>query len=60
MMKMKIQKNSLCCISNWSLDTSKMNRSVFLSVSEQDEDDLKETAITISEEFKIFYLKKKC
>ena len=28
-----------------------MNRSVFLSVSEPDEDDLKETAITISEEF---------
>ena len=59
-MKMKIQKNCLCCISNWSLDTSKMNRSVFLSVSEPDEDDLKETGITISEEFKIFYLKKKC
>ena len=28
-----------------------MNRSVFLSVPEPDEDDLKETAITISEEF---------
>ena len=48
---MKIQKNCLCYISNWSLDTSKMNRSVFLSVSEPAEDDLKETAITISEEF---------
>ena len=47
-------------ISNWSLDTSKMNRTVFLSLPEPDEDDLKETAITISEEFKIFYLKKKC
>ena len=28
-----------------------MNRSVFLSVSEPDEDDLKETAIAIAEEF---------
>ena len=38
-------------ISNWSLDASKMNRTVFLSVPEPDEDDLKETSITISEEF---------
>ena len=48
---MKIQKNCLCCISNWSLDTSKMNRIVFLSVPETDEDDFKETSIAISEEF---------
>ncbi len=38
-------------ISNWSLDASKMNRTVFLSVPEPDEDDLKETAIAIAEEF---------
>ena len=48
---MKIQKNFLCCISNWSLDALKMNRTVFLSLPEPDEDDLKETAIVIPEEF---------
>ena len=48
---MKIQKNFLCCISNWSLDALKMNRTVFLSVPEHDEDDLKETTIAIAEEF---------
>ena len=48
---MNIQKKCLCYISNWSLDALKMNRTVFLSVPEPDEDDLKETAITIFEEF---------
>ena len=48
---MNIQKKGLCYISNWSLDALKMNRIVFLSVPESDEDDLKETAIAIAEEF---------
>ena len=47
---MNIQKNFLCYISNWSLDALKMNRTVFLSVPEPDEDDLKETATAIAEE----------
>ena len=35
-------------ISNWKLDASKMNRGIFLSIPEPDEQDLTETAITIA------------
>ena len=71
---MKIQKKLPLLYLNRSLDALKMNRTVFLSVPEPDEDDLKETAIAIAEEFEnglsikyqlkicqnlIFYLKKK-
>ena len=38
-------------ISNWSLDASKMNRTVFLSVAEPDEEDLIDTALAIADEF---------
>ena len=48
---MKIQKKLPLLYLNRSLDALKMNRTVFLSVPEPDEDDLKETAIAISEEF---------
>ena len=38
-------------ISNWSLDASKMNRTVFLSVPVPYEEDLIDTALAIAEEF---------
>ena len=34
-------------ISNWTLDASKMNRGIFLSIPEPTEKDTKETALTI-------------
>ena len=38
-------------ISNWTLDASKMNRGIYLSVSELDEEDLINTAKAISESY---------
>ncbi len=38
-------------VSNWTLDASKMNRGIYLSVSELDEEDLKETMKAISESY---------
>ena len=38
-------------ISNWTLDASKMNRGIYLSVSELDEDDLIDTAKVISKSY---------
>ncbi len=34
-------------ISNWRLDASKMNRALYLARPDPDEDDLKETALSI-------------
>jgi hypothetical protein len=50
-------------ISNWTLDASKMNRGMFLSIPEPDEDDIKNTAFTIGRsydddlgnKYKVFY-----
>ena len=50
-------------ISNWALDASKMNRGIFISIPEPDEEDMKETALTIgksyndilSEKFRYFF-----
>ena len=38
-------------ISNWKLDAAKMNRGIYLSISEPDEEDLKKTAITIANSY---------
>ena len=38
-------------ISNWSLDASKMNRGIFISIPEPDEEDMKETAVTIGKSY---------
>ncbi len=38
-------------ISNWALDASKMNRGVFISIAEPDEEDIKETAVTIGRSY---------
>ena len=38
-------------ISNWSLDASKMNRGIFISIPEPDEEDMKETALTIGKSY---------
>ena len=38
-------------ISNWTLDASKMNRGIYLSIPEPDEDDLIETALKIAESY---------
>ena len=38
-------------ISNWSLDASKMNRGLFLSIPQPDKDDLKTTAKIIAESY---------
>ncbi|XP_053401074.1 uncharacterized protein LOC123550673 [Mercenaria mercenaria] len=38
-------------ISNWALDASKMNRAIHLSRTDMDEDELYDTAISISESF---------
>ena len=46
-----LKKIAFLGISNWSLDASKMNRTVFLSVPEPDEEDLIDTALAIVEEF---------
>ena len=46
-----LKKIAFVGISNWSLDASKMNRTVFLSVPEPDEIDLIDTALAIAEEF---------
>ena len=50
-------------ISNWALDASKMNRGIFISIPEPDEEDMKDTALTIgksyndilAEKFKYFF-----
>lgn len=38
-------------ISNWALDASKMNRAIHLSRTDMDEDELYETAVSISDSF---------
>ena len=38
-------------ISNWKLDASKMNRGIFISIPEPDEEDIKKTAFTIGKSF---------
>ena len=44
-------KISFVGISNWKLDASKMNRGIYLSIPEADEEDLKKTAVTIAESY---------
>ena len=44
-------KISFVGISNWKLDASKMNRGIYLSIPEPDEEDLKNTAVTIAESY---------
>ena len=44
-------KISFVGISNWKLDASKMNRGIYLSIPELDEEDLKLTSITIAESY---------
>ena len=39
------QKIAFVGISNWSLDASKMNRNIFLSVNELDEEDLEDISL---------------
>ena len=38
-------------ISNWALDASKMNRGMFLSIPEPDDEDIKKTALTIGKSY---------
>ena len=38
-------------ISNWRLDASKMNRGIFISIPEPEEDDIKNTSITIGKSY---------
>ena len=38
-------------ISNWSLDASKMNRGIFISIPEPDEEDIIKTSLTIGSSF---------
>ena len=38
-------------ISNWNLDAAKMNRGISISIPEPDEEDVKETALTIGNSF---------
>ena len=45
------EKLSFVGISNWTLDASKMNRGIYLSVSEPDEKDWIETAIEIANSY---------
>ncbi|OUM66041.1 hypothetical protein PIROE2DRAFT_6839 [Piromyces sp. E2] len=40
-------------ISNWTLDASKMNRGIYISIPEPDEEDLCKTAISIAESYGI-------
>ena len=46
-------RNKIACvgISNWVLDASKMNRGIFLSIPEADNEDLEKTAITIAKSY---------
>ena len=45
------EKVAFVGISNWTLDASKMNRGIFLSIPEPDEKDLNETALKIAESY---------
>ena len=45
------KKISFVGISNWSLDASKMNRGIHISIPELDEDDIIKTALTIAESY---------
>jgi hypothetical protein len=45
------QKIAFVGISNWSLDASKMNRSIFLFVNELNEEDLEDISLSIAEEY---------
>ena len=47
----QLNKVAFVGISNWKLDASKMNRGIFLSIPEPDQDDLIETAITIADSY---------
>ena len=47
------EKVSFIGISNWSLDASKMNRGIHLSIPEPDYEDLIETALAIAESYDI-------
>ena len=38
-------------ISNWSLDTSKMNRGIYLSIPEPEKDDLINTALSVAKSY---------
>jgi hypothetical protein len=38
-------------ISNWTLDASKMNRGIYISIPDPDEEDMKETALTIGKSY---------
>ena len=46
-------KVSFIGISNWPLDASKMNRGIYLSITEPDEDDLIFTALKIAESYDV-------
>ena len=45
------KKVSFVGISNWALDASKMNRGIFISIPEPDEEDMRETALTIGKSY---------
>ena len=45
-------------ISNWILDASKMNRGIFISIPEADEEDTKKTAFTLAKSFNEILAKK--
>ena len=46
-----IKKVAFVGISNWTLDASKMNRGMFLSIPEPDDEDIKNTALTIGKSY---------
>ena len=46
-----VKKIAFVGISNWVLDASKMNRGMFLSIPDLDEEDSKKTAFTIGESY---------
>ena len=45
------EKISFIGISNWPLDTSKMNRGIRLSITEPDKEDLKDTTLEIAKSY---------
>ena len=51
-------KISFVGISNWKLDASKMNRGLYLSIPEADEEDLRKTSVTIAESYNKFLTSK--
>ena len=45
-------------ISNWKLDSAKMNRGIFISIPDPDKEDVKDTAFTIGKSFDFFLAEK--